>query len=824
MLHRLEVFYRAVGPWVLAALFALLPLLGWGFVKAIGTNTNNVRQWLPKGYEDTQTYQWFRRHFQSDEFALVTWDGCTLDDQRLSTFADAVVGDRSGDASDSKDSSAPDGAAQDGSEDSGGADDSGQAKQQEQPPLFGDVRTGPAMLEALMEPPLDLARKRAIDRLRGFVIGKDGKATCALVTLSDYGDRNRVEALQRLREIAIDEVGIDQDALYLTGGPVFNAHIDLASERAILNLPVWAVGMAVCVALVSLRSIRLTVAVFAAAAYCGLFSQAMVYFVGGNLNLVLVVMPVLVALLSLSAAVHLVNYYRDARAQHDARTAPAEALRRGFAPCTMAAATTAIGLASLLVSHVVPVREFGFYSAVGIFAGLALVFISLPSMLTLMPATSGWGAGDGRNGAGPLSAVTRTVRRGLAAVAEGILRRRVWVSLGCGAVLAAGAWGVRYVQTEVSTRRFFADDSRLLKDFRWVQDRFGPMVPLEAVVVVNRHESEVDFLERMRLVRDIEREMLELEGVSAAVSAATFAPPLEYEPDRRPGAQLGGVLGAFGRAAGVTPERVWRHTLSKRLEENRDEFASHGYLEDAGEEQLWRISARTARRYALESEGFLDDVAAHVRTFLDAQQERRVAGVRVEYTGMAPLLFAAQRELLEGLFRSFLTAFALIAVLMVVVLRSLRGGLLAMLPNIFPAAVVFGTMGHLGIRVDIGAMLTASAAMGIAVDDTVHFLSWFREGWNKTGSAREAVLRAYRRCSAAMCQTTAIAGLGLIVYAGSSFQPVSQFGTLMFVLLLVTLVGDLIFLPALLGWFGGRVFKRKPQPDAQANSRDEKAK
>ena len=129
-----------------------------------------------------------------------------------------------------------------------------------------------------------------------------------------------------------------------------------------------------------------------------------------------------------------------------------------------------------------------------------------------------------------------------------------------------------------------------------------------------------------------------------------------------------------------------------------------------------------------------------------------------------------------------------------------------MLPNIFPSAVVFGGMGHAGIVVDIGAMLTASAAMGIAVDDTVHFLTWFRRGIAKELTSQQAVLFAFQKCSAAMFQTTAIVGLSLLVYATSVFQPVSQFGLLMFVLLTTTLLGDLVFLPALLAGPTGKLF------------------
>ena len=184
-------------------------------------------------------------------------------------------------------------------------------------------------------------------------------------------------------------------------------------------------------------------------------------------------------------------------------------------------------------------------------------------------------------------------------------------------------------------------------------------------------------------------------------------------------------------------------------------------------------------------------------------------GVNVEYTGMVPLFHIAQRELLNGLFKSFVLAFLLIAVMMVIWFRNFASGLVSMLPNVFPAAVIFGWMGWTDRIVDIGSMMTASVAMGIAVDDTVHFLTWFRRGIASQMSRTEAVLYSYRRCALAMTQTTLIAGLGLVVFSLSSFQPVSQFGLLMFLLLLAALVGDLLFLPSLLASPAGKLFQAK---------------
>jgi predicted RND superfamily exporter protein len=198
------------------------------------------------------------------------------------------------------------------------------------------------------------------------------------------------------------------------------------------------------------------------------------------------------------------------------------------------------------------------------------------------------------------------------------------------------------------------------------------------------------------------------------------------------------------------------------------------------------------------------------------QQDQPVAAI---YTGLVPVVYKAQRTLLESLIESTVWAFVMIAIVMVMVVRSVRAGLLSMLPNIFPVVIVFGAMGWGKILVDIGSMMTASVAMGVAVDDTIHFLTWFRRGLDEGLKRRDSILQAYERVGMAMTQTTAIGGLGLSIFAFSTFTPTQRFGTLMLALLATALIGDLIFLPALLASPLGRVFdgprrwKSKPKSE-----------
>ncbi len=204
------------------------------------------------------------------------------------------------------------------------------------------------------------------------------------------------------------------------------------------------------------------------------------------------------------------------------------------------------------------------------------------------------------------------------------------------------------------------------------------------------------------------------------------------------------------------------------------------------------------------------------------------------YTGIVPVVYKSQRTLLTSLIESTVMASVAISLTMAflmvpgyfpgvlmnpgALLYGLIAGMIAMVPNMFPIILVFGIMGHINFLVDIGTMMTASVALGIAVDDTIHFLAWFRLYIDAGVSRVDAVVETYRRVGPAMMQTAFVGGLGMFVFALSTFTPTQRFGTLMLVLLLTALLGDLILLPALLAGPLGTFFRpRKPNPKGHEN-------
>jgi hypothetical protein len=180
---------------------------------------------------------------------------------------------------------------------------------------------------------------------------------------------------------------------------------------------------------------------------------------------------------------------------------------------------------------------------------------------------------------------------------------------------------------------------------------------------------------------------------------------------------------------------------------------------------------------------------------------------------------APSGSLVQSTFWSIIT----ITPLLMWIARSFSAGAVSMLPNVLPIVMVFGGMGWLGIDVDVGSMMTASIALGVAVDDTIHYLNWFRAELDRVGDRNEAILAAYKHCATPTLQAAVISGLGLSIFAMSTFTPTQAFGILMLVILWLGAIAELIYFPALLAGPLGRVFKPRTLATTESTAQNQHA-
>jgi hypothetical protein len=521
------------------------------------------------------------------------------------------------------------------------------------------------------------------------------------------------------------------------------------------------------------------------------------------------------------------------------------------------------------------------------------------------------------------------------------------------AVLGAGAWKL---DAGVQILDLLDRNADLIQDYAWLEKNLGNLMPMEVVLTMpperlragDQHAEQdgqqyrLTMLERLELLRQIERRLAVFPEISRALSAATFAPAatatglnsadrsgdyaknkaLEYHRDRllagdylrmerepgsdrttgrelwrlnarvaalsagnspvdysafltqlqravepvlmsyqqrdqivralhEQGKQLAGsrvcVMFRSANRAAAPPAEVQEQTLAELLCTsgvaprgvtyfNLAVFERPG-RSDAAQDEQYRQSALTSLRQqdaVILASAHSDPAARQIAhdgvyvvdvTDLASSTESIAAPladdgsprpIRAVFTGMAPVVDRAQRQLLAAVQHGLVVAVCLVGGVVTLGLMSAPAGLLAMLPCVFPLVATLGVMGWLGVKIDLGVAMTAGVALALAAEGTIHFVNWFRQGLSAGLDRRDSVMRAYDQCGVAMIETALIAGAGLAVLSLSAFTPLREVGYLSIAMLTAALAGNLLMLPAILasplGWFIAPAAIRKLDP------------
>ncbi len=788
-------FYQRYSVGIMAVLVFLLPMVVVGAIKAKGNNRNDVKGWLPLEYPETQVYRFFRRNFQGEEFVLISWEGCTMSDPRLELLARKLL-------------PPPE-----------------EASRIDRPLYFKTAQTGPRAIDRMMAEPLKLDREEAVSRLTGALIGPppagvepgsaaddlDSRQTCLVLTLADTARANLHGAIDMIKKVAEQECGVPEQSIHMGGPPVDNVSIDKAGQTSVTILFGLSLVVGFFVSWWSLKSKLLVGLVLASGVYSMFASLAVVWYSGYPVDAILLTMPSLVYVATTSGAIHLANYYRDQLAETGVQEGAAgRAVHHALLPLSLATGTTAVGLATLAVSELVPIRMFGIFSAVGVVVSFLILVFFMPAALELFPPKLRLGKLDAEE-----DSSWRPIEESRWwHVGQWITRNHALVATTCLLLMAAVGYGMTRVESSVQLMRLFSPRARIREDYRWLETRLGPLVPMEILVRIDEKQCGLNFLERMELVGAIQREIGTLDEVGSSLSTVTFGRSLD------PGDAGDGLGGAAARAFGLGA-RTKRSVLNRRLTAHRQDFLDGDYLREAKlpdgrEEELWRISARVSATKEVDYALFQRDLRTKIDPILAGMEKDGVHGIKVEYTGLVPLVYKAQHSLLDGLILGFITDFGIIVAVMIVLCRAASAGFVLLLPAAFPALMVFGGMGWGNsmlksldagtLLIDIGTVMAPSVALGVTVDDVVHFMLWFRRGIADGLDRRQAVMLAYKGCARAMYQSWGVIGIGLSVFALSPFGPTQRFGHMMLSMLTVALVGNLVLMPALLAGPLGAVF------------------
>lgn len=500
---------------------------------------------------------------------------------------------------------------------------------------------------------------------------------------------------------------------------------------------------------------------------------------GGSIDIINNVLPTLLFVIGVSDAIHLVARYRQELADGRERwPALRETCVHLGVACLLTSVTTAVGLASLGLGRLEVLRRFGLYAAGGVLIAYVVTVWLVPLVLSdLRPLV---GAASRRVSGYAETWALRTARF--------TQRRRYEIVAGGLALTIAAAVAARGVEVENRIFESFPADDPLVEANRRFEEDFPGIIPLSVVVA---WDEGTDILAPAVL------EYLQVLGrfLDALPLVGGVASPVQLIEE-------GNVLLHAGDPA-------WRRLPQTSAESRRILGVLEAGLTAAGRQELladlYRPGERLLRLTAQVGDigsRRLGELVESIEGRLEADQARHQAlGIRVELSGDGPVGSAAIDRLIGDMLRSVLVAFLVIFAVMIPALRSLRAAIVSMLPNVFPLLLTLGVLGVVGLELQVPTIIVFSVALGLAVDDTIHFMVRFREEWRREADYSTAMERTFRGTGLAIFTTSILLATGFSILLLSRFPITQKFGLGMLLIVLAALVGDLLVLPACLAVF-----------------------
>lgn len=497
------------------------------------------------------------------------------------------------------------------------------------------------------------------------------------------------------------------------------------------------------------------------------------------LTLLSAVTPTFIFCVGLGDSIHLQSVTQQKVADGmTSQAATVHAVEHVGKPVLFTSLTTAIGLASFQTSSLAAIRQFGVFSAFGVMVAMVLSLTMLPALLSrgalaqanarTKPLLSSHVLAQLLAGCNRLSRSTGGRR--------GVLLAAVLFSLIC-------ALGISQVRMEHYPLTWLPEESAARTAIEALDRHVGGAADF-TLLVERPQGGDVRELALLQQLEGLERDLLayrDPDGHGQVVKGTVGLLDLLRET-------WAALSGGTPTDAELPPDQRCVYDTFTVIEAGAPSFLRRFITTDHD------VAVMYARTAWLD-DGAFQNLIAHIQSRVAA---RFGPDVRVGLAGAVYDAAASGMVVLPDLVSSFGVAFLVITALMVAALGDVRLGVLAMVPNLLPILAVVGFMGAAGIRLDLSTLVVASVGIGIVVDDTIHFLFHFKTHYRRSADVDASVEQAFRRAGPAMIQTSVVLVAGFLVCLAAELNNIRMFGLLVAVTVVVALLVDLVFVPALL--------------------------
>ncbi len=637
---------------------------------------------------------------------------------------------------------------------------------------FGDeLVVAPLVEDANSLSDAGLARAASIalgvSELTGRLVSHNGRVGGLLINfvLPDTPDQAVVEITDYLK-VLLDEARARYPGVefYMTGSIVMNRAFSDATKDDLLTLTPIVFSVIVLVAVILLRSVWCTVAImtmtlFVVGTTVGFAGWLGTVFSPGNAGVPIIVMTVTVA-----HSIHVVTGMMSAmRRGLDRNAAIIESIRIKAYPMFLTSLTTTIGFLSLNAADSPPFRSLGNFVAFGILLAFIYAMTVLPALLSVFPLRL---------------RAAQTVHRGFFdRLADFVIARRTFLFWFLGLVAVALISGVPRNELTDNWTQYFDERYELRRATDFVIDNLSGLDLLEYSLDAGHADgiTDPDYLRAVEAFAQWYREQPEVTNVQAFTDIM-----------KRLNRNMHGDDPAYYRvpeSQELAAQYLLLYELS--LPEGTD---LNDRIDMPRSATRMTVMARDMSTRALRQ---LDDRA-------QAWLRANLPGVTSQASGISMIFAYITERNIYSMLQGTLIAMTLISLILVLAFRSVRLGLVSLVPNFIPAAMSFGLWGYFVGYVGLPSSIVVAIVLGIVVDDTIHFLSKYLKARREGCLAPDAVRASFNTVGQALWTTTAVLAAGFLVFSTSGFEPSWALGMLVAITIVFALVADFLLLPTLL--------------------------
>ncbi|MBE8190176.1 MAG: MMPL family transporter [Candidatus Thioglobus sp.] len=464
--------------------------------------------------------------------------------------------------------------------------------------------------------------------------------------------------------------------------------------------------------------------------------------------------------MTLSVTIHLVVRYRELAQlspKSDKRKLIKNTLEQMLKPCLFTTLTTIAAFGSLLISGIKPVIDFGWMMSIGVSIALVLSFIAFTIIMAWLPKSQVNSFKTELNVTGILAKFVEKFGNHLLA----------------GLVLLVGLSAVGISQLSVENRfiDYFKKSTEINQGLTLIDKQLGGTIPLE--IIFDDLAQDYWFDEGLRAdIHKIHTYLDGLDETGKVLSIDTLMQILEQ-------ANGGKINGFFlNIAKSKMPAAAKKHILTPYLSE------------DSG--QLRIVVRIRETNTELKRADLIEKIQKHIQQEIGFRAENfHITGVLVLYNNMLQSLFSSQIKTIS-------VVFLMIFIMFLLVFKSISLSILALIPNTLPSLFILGIMGLLKIPLDLMTITISAIAIGIGVDNAIHYIHRFKAEFHKDGDYLATMYRSHNSIGLAMFYTSITVTLGFLILALSNFIPSIYFGIFTAIAMLSALLANLTLLPKLI--------------------------